>query len=95
MKRKRFVKLLMSRGMQRNDAQKRADYVVAQKVSYKKAYPMASLSATMNSLSKPIQKAIVSVTKLAVAMTGFVKASVEGAKFEEAIKLLNRRNDNE
>ena len=80
MTRKRFIKLLMSHGTQRNEAQARADYVVCRGISYKQAYPMARLSATMANLSKPIQAAIIGMSKLAVVMAGFARASEEEMK---------------
>ena len=70
----------MSHGMQRNEAQAKADYVVCRNISYKQAYPMARLSATMASLSKPTQKVVISIAKLATAMTNFAKASAEEMK---------------
>lgn len=61
MTRRRFVKLLMSKGFSRNEAQQKADYYNSCNVPYKRAYSFCRISCAMKGVSKAAIKAAKSI----------------------------------
>lgn len=75
MTRKRFIKLLMSRGLQRNEAQKKAQQYKSKNVSYSEAYmhfcvavSFANLAKGFNNFGECIRKATAGLAKFAEAL---------------------------
>ena len=75
MTRKRFIKLLMSRGLQRNEAQKKAEEYNSKNVSYSDAYmhfcvsvSFANLAKSFNNVGECIRKATAGLAKLGKAL---------------------------
>ena len=75
MTRKRFIKLLMSRGLQRNEAQKKAEEYNSKNVSYSDAYmyfcvsaSFANLGKSFNKFGEAIKQATAGLSKLAEAL---------------------------
>lgn len=75
MTRKRFIKLLMSRGVQRNEAQKKAEKYNSKNISYSEAYmhfcvsaSFANLGKSFNKFGEAIKQATAGLAKLAEAL---------------------------
>lgn len=63
MTRKRFIKLLMANGAQRNKANKIANLYNARKIPYSRAYPIAALSQRIAKTAKTLNKFSINIAK--------------------------------
>ena len=61
MTRKHFIKLLMSKGFSRNEAQHKADYYNSRNIPYERAYSFCRVSCAMKGVSKAAIKAAKSI----------------------------------
>ena len=82
MTRKRFIKLLMSKGKQRNEARKTAQFYNNLNVSYSRAYECAKSAIAMSNLSKAVQKTAISMQLMEVGINNFVDVANSCLKYE-------------
>lgn len=68
MTRKRFIKLLMSKGFSRNEAQEKAVYFNSRHIPYKRAYSVCRISFAIKELPKAAISAARSIGAFAAAL---------------------------
>lgn len=81
MTRKRYIKLLMSRGYDRNEAQRKAAQVRKSGLSYREAYMKdcrwLTLTGSINNLGEHLQEQIRKIGKIACAVSSGLQAFAE------------------
>lgn len=81
MTRKRYIKLLMSRGYDRNEAQWKAEQVRKSGLSYREAYMKdcrwLTLTGSINNLAENLQEQIRKIGKIACAVSSGLQAFAE------------------
>lgn len=81
MTRKRYTKLLMSRGYDRNQAQRKAEQAQKSGHSYREAYMMDcrwfTLTGSINNLGEHLQEQIRKIGKIACAVSSGLQAFAE------------------
>lgn len=93
MTRKRFIKLLMSYGLQRNAAQLRADMVQARGLTYEEAY--AEFITEAENIYTKIADAISNIVDAAAAaaqeIVNVISAAVNSEEFQKALQQTRER----
>lgn len=81
MTRKRYIKLLMSRGYDRNEAQREAEQARKSGLSYREAYMKGcrwfTLTGSINNLGEHLQEQIRKIGKIACAVSSGLQAFAE------------------
>ena len=81
MTRKRYTKLLMSRGFDRNEAQRKAEQAQKSGLSYREAYMKdcrwITLTGSINNLAENLQEQIRKIGKIACAVSSGLQAFAE------------------